>query len=603
MRRVHLLPLVALTLSFGSALLVTAPAAARAPARVFFTEYQYNNPKIKGMDLDGGNLGELFAIPASEWLPVGCDYDSAGGKIYWTHGSTPGTIRRANLDGSGMQLLVSGLKIPRGLALDTVNGKMYWVQSPPEGNATGLLKRANLDGTQVETVYAEDPYDPGLSYVGKPTLDPVNGYVYFNAKGEIRRMRLDLGGTVQTVVRGVTTVAAVALDVAHSHIYFADANTNSDYIGRAGLDDTGFTVLYDNTPGVFGTSGFFDMKMDLSAGRIYWTDELVHQVRRCSLDGTGMETVTTSPSGLAPTGLTFDTDPLPPVQDCNGNSVRDLDDITGGFSLDCNGNGIPDECENHPCVPVAWLVDNGSDPTGHRSVSGDPSTGYEVFQAFDLAEASEITEIGLDGWTTGYHPDGFGATVFPDDGTGTFPDEGTPLASSMFQWRFSGNTVVWVYRPVTLSLAAGRYWVRLTALHPTYAGAACYGFTGPNSFSRRLSTGSIVQSSRPVALRVRGPVPAAVPPAIAGDLRVHIEPNPARESARIRLAGLSGGRIGCAIHDAAGRFVQDLGSGAEAFTWDGKDSQGRRAVSGVYFVRLTRDGVPVRGGGSILLVR
>ncbi|MBI1827624.1 MAG: hypothetical protein HY287_06835 [Planctomycetes bacterium] len=31
--------------------------------------------------------------------------------------------------------------------------------------------------------------------------------------------------------------------------------------------------------------------------------------------------------------------------DCNGNQIDDAQDIAGGASLDCNGNGVPDECE------------------------------------------------------------------------------------------------------------------------------------------------------------------------------------------------------------------------------------------------------------------
>ncbi len=32
--------------------------------------------------------------------------------------------------------------------------------------------------------------------------------------------------------------------------------------------------------------------------------------------------------------------------DCNNNNVEDSADISGGTSQDCNGNGVPDECEN-----------------------------------------------------------------------------------------------------------------------------------------------------------------------------------------------------------------------------------------------------------------
>jgi len=37
---------------------------------------------------------------------------------------------------------------------------------------------------------------------------------------------------------------------------------------------------------------------------------------------------------------------LVPIQDCNGNLLPDACDIAGGASLDLNGNGVPDECED-----------------------------------------------------------------------------------------------------------------------------------------------------------------------------------------------------------------------------------------------------------------
>lgn len=568
--------------------MIAADPAWGAATRIFFTEYQYNNPKIKGMGLDGAEPVELFAIPPSEWLPVGCDYDELGGKIYWTHGSSPGTIRRANLDGSAMQILVSGIKLPRGIAVDPVNGKIYWVQAPPAGNAIGLLKRANLDGTSIETVYSDAPYDPTLSYVGKPTVDPANGYVYFCARGEIRRVRIDLTGSVETVVRGVTTVAAIALDTGTGHVYFADANTNSDYIGRARFDDTDFTMIYDNTPGVFGTSGLFDMKLDLDGGMIYWTDELAHTVRRTDLGGLGMETLYTSPAGLTPTGMTLDTDPLQPIQDCNGNGLRDLEDVAGGASADCNGNGIPDECESDPCASIDYLVDNGSDPTGHRTLSGNPSSGFEVFQPFDVDVPANLTAIGLDGWTVTYHPAGFTATIFPDDGTGAFPDEESPIVSADFQWRFSNITVVWVDRPIAAALPEGRYWVRLTANDPGYAAGACYGLSGPPSFSRRLSDGQIYYSSRSIALRLQGIDPAGIVDAAApGRFLSDPAPNPTRGLTVIRVREEIGA-IDLAVFDAGGRRIRSLltaTTGPGIAVWNGNDESGRPVPPGIYFLR------------------
>ncbi len=590
--------------------LIVLTSMAAAQTHLIFTEYQYNNPKIKSMHLDGTGVAELFAIPPAEWLPLGCDYDSDGQKVYWTHGSMPGTIRRANLDGSAMQLLVTGLKYPRGIAVDAINGKMYWVQAPPTGNALGLLMRADLDGSGVETVYAITPYDPIYSFIGRPAVDPVNGYVYFCADGAIRRIKLDGTGYLQTVVRGVTTTTAVALDVAANRVYFLDANTNSDYVGRANLDDTGFEVIYDNTPGSGGSSGLIDLEVDVLGGKVYWSDELQAVIRRADLDGANAELLYTSPGELSPTDMSLDYRPMQPMQDCNHNQIRDLDDIESGFSEDCNFNGIPDECEIDPCGTVPFVLDNGSDPSQpHRALSGDPASGFEVFQPFDLTDPQVmITAVGLDGYTSIYRPEGFRATIFPDDGTGTFPNESTPLAWTDCQYRFSTNTVAWASYPIEVTLGPGRYWVRLTAGHADYEGAACVGTSGLPSLSRR-SNGTIYPSTRSIALRLRGGDPASADPVpLTPIARLAVEPNPARAGATVHFVLARAGDVQVAVHDAGGRAVRvlhdgRLPAGPHALAWDGRDAQGRPLDTGVYLVRLTCPDGRAAAGGRVLVLR
>ena len=56
-----------------------------------------------------------------------------------------GTIQRANLDGSQVEDLVTGLSGPLGIALDVQGGRIYWTE-----NWTDKIQRANLDGSHVE---------------------------------------------------------------------------------------------------------------------------------------------------------------------------------------------------------------------------------------------------------------------------------------------------------------------------------------------------------------------------------------------------------------------------------------------------------------------
>jgi subtilisin family serine protease len=54
---------------------------------------------------------------------------------------------------------------------------------------------------------------------------------------------------------------------------------------------------------------------------------------------------------------------LAPLLDCNHNGVADLIDISSGTSVDCTGNGIPDECEtdcNHNGIADSCDIDAGT---------------------------------------------------------------------------------------------------------------------------------------------------------------------------------------------------------------------------------------------------
>jgi hypothetical protein len=68
-------------------------------------------------------------------------------------------------------------------------------------------------------------------------------------------------------------------------------------------------------------------------------------------------------------------------------------------------------------------------------------------------------------------------------------------------------------------------------------------------------------------------------------------PNPFRHEVTIEYALPEAGPVELVIHDAAGRAVRRLVSrsrpaGAHSERWNGRNDQGGRVASGVYFVRL-----------------
>ena len=168
------------------------------------------------------------------------------GKMYWTDVGTD-KIQRANLDGSGVEDLVTGLDHPHRIALDMGNGKMYWTDG-----VTDKIQRANLDGSGVEDLVAS-----GLN-------DPVG----------------------------------IALDLDNSKMYWTDLRAFK--IQRANLDGSGVEDL------VTGLGGYPDgIALDMGNGKMYWTNAVTGSIQRANLDGSGVEDLVT---GLGnPHGIVLDT--------------------------------------------------------------------------------------------------------------------------------------------------------------------------------------------------------------------------------------------------------------------------------------------------------
>jgi hypothetical protein len=87
-------------------------------------------------------------------------------------------------------------------------------------------------------------------------------------------------------------------------------------------------------------------------------------------------------------------------------------------------------------------------------------------------------------------------------------------------------------------------------------------------------------------------------PAVPGELRLEVFPNPAGSETTFRFLLPEGESVDLAIHDAAGRHIRslDLGErtpGLQSVRWDCRDASGLRRPAGLLFVRL-RVGPAVR---------
>jgi hypothetical protein len=118
--------------------------------------------------------------------------------------------------------------------------------------------------------------------------------------------------------------------------------------------------------------------------------------------------------------------------DCNSNGVGDAIDIASGTSVDGNGNGIPDECEDYATSvveerpPVFHLYQNVPNPFNPSTMIryDVPEAGQVRIRVFDVSGRPVRTLIDR------VEPRGGGATVW-DGGD----DDGQLVPSGVYFYR------------------------------------------------------------------------------------------------------------------------------------------------------------------------
>ena len=311
--------------------------------------------KIQRANLDGSNIQDVLTGLIH---PLYLALDIPGGKIYWT-GWLTGRIRSANLDGSNLQDLVvkTGQGNPHSIALDLAAGKMYWTEW-----TIGKIQRANLDGSNIE-----DLITTGLSAPDDIELDVANSKMYWTDTGtdKIQRANLDGSNIEDLVTTGLSAPDAITLDLVGRKVYWTDVGTYK--IQRANLDGSHIEDLI--TTGLELPAG---ITLDPIGGKIYWTDWGTHKIQRANLDGSNIEDLVTT--GLdAPIGIALSISQTGGGLDFSPNVIADQT-FTVNTSVNLNlpnavGGTAPYTYTLTPDLPAGLLFD-----ALNRSISGTPTT-------------------------------------------------------------------------------------------------------------------------------------------------------------------------------------------------------------------------------------
>ena len=213
------------------------------------TDPRSSSGRLFVLDLSGGRVfslnpdgSEPKTLVTGCRLPDGLAVDSAAGHIYWTNMGVPhmndGSIERADLDGGNRRFIIpeGGTFTPKQRHLEKNSRKLYW--SDREGMR---VMRANLDGSQAETLIQtgegeSDRHDPSNWCVGI-AVDPICGQMYWTQKGaddsgrgRIFRASIDMprGGTpasrldVELLFEGLPEPIDLELDLEHRILYWTD---------------------------------------------------------------------------------------------------------------------------------------------------------------------------------------------------------------------------------------------------------------------------------------------------------------------------------------------------------------------------------------------
>ncbi len=216
------------------ALSVTNPTSIAVDTKrntLYWTEKTSNRTgKIKRANLEGNPNVKLIKDLTS--VPHSIALDLVNRKIYFTN--SWGKVQRMNFDGSNFQSnLITGLDAPQNIVLDTTKRKLYWTEQTSD--TTGRIRRANLDGSNVQLVreLTDVPLDLAI--------DAVNGTLYWTERtsfgGQILRLNVD-GSNFKANFLGTDSPNGIAVDITNEKLYWTEAgsirwaNTNAPHFGN-----------------------------------------------------------------------------------------------------------------------------------------------------------------------------------------------------------------------------------------------------------------------------------------------------------------------------------------------------------------------------------
>lgn len=209
--------------------------------------------------------------------------DIEGGHIYWSETAGSGTdIKRANLDGTEVTVLLNQNAAIMGLALDLENNKLYWVDLRNDGK----IYRSDLNGENIELI-VDGEGNENTNGTLDIALDLDNEKLYWPVIGAIMRSDLD-GENIETAYE-LSFVQPTAIEVNSRDGFVYWVNTSVETIMRADINSGEIKVLIEaDEP--------YGLSVDVEGDKIFWISDFFFEgtgeVSYANLDGSGAQSIT-----------------------------------------------------------------------------------------------------------------------------------------------------------------------------------------------------------------------------------------------------------------------------------------------------------------------
>jgi len=212
--------------------------------------------------------------------------DGLNGKLFLID-IAASAIWSVNLDGSGLALIKGGLtNYPTDLALDVLNQKIYYTTSSSITN-NNTIQRMDYTGNNNTTLFtATGSSGNGVSRCTAIAIDLANSKMFIADAGTQKIWSLSLAGTGLTALATATNAipTGLALDTANQQVYFTVSSPvqSSNLIQRVNYNGSGLITRFTASGSVQRCTA---LDLDLAHTTIYLSDAGASTLWRIPLSG------------------------------------------------------------------------------------------------------------------------------------------------------------------------------------------------------------------------------------------------------------------------------------------------------------------------------